>query len=852
MNNGECENLILNQHKVNAAQGLLSILQKKISIFRAANCLNRCTDNRSGVDSMRQMFRLSRVAFWGAVGLSLPLAATAAQAIAAEVTAAKTNSGKNALAHKTTIAATAMVIDGKLDEPAWQAAVQYNTFYQLVPATLAAHDNKVHARAFANADGVYVGLINYQKRDARQKQYNLQDGFMQADFNTIMLDFAGDGSGAYLFSVTLGGGIQDAAMTPQLTVDYDWDGVWQAANAETDDYWTTEFFLPWEAVSFRNKVGLDGLSSIGLSFQLYDLATNNVYGSQQQTRYRSDFYLNMPKERWEVPVKPQWQVLPYVTQQYDGAAGGSGHHTEIGLDLTYKPSHHQKISLALNPDFGQVDSDELNVNYSNVETLRTDKRPFFTQDLALFNLYSLQDTKLVHTRRIGAGSDDGSVRVTPIDVALRATHQGEQLSAGAFVVKEDPLSTGAGKEFAVLRSTYRQQQWQTGLLATHTKRPGLGREAETLSWDSQYQSATWSFQTVLSQSRLQPTAALAGQAAATLAASQRLGVKSRGEAFWGSGKYQFSPVLDVGVELLRMDDQYQINDLGYSQRRNWRYQALLGNYSHKPQWAADYLAASRLKHSLTLSQQSDDDGLQLSAKQTYLLSLLLGNGGQLESQMIYQTSGWQDNIGWHSDAFWLPPSWSRRLMYIGPYVGEFSWAASFQFDDEGLQGRVRQYGFDTTWLLHPNWTINFNHFLRRGNGWLVANSYNQLSSYDRELYMSVFKISGLLRDNLELGINLQWAVLTADTEQLYQVQAGQLQQRQGSDTSFSDQRLSTQFKLRYKLAPYSDLYLVYNRSGELYGITADDAAVPRWGNGLSQLWQQPQQDLWTAKIRYAF
>ena len=221
MNNGECENLILNQHKVNADQGLLSILQKKISIFRAANCLNRCIDNRSGIDSMRQMFRVSRVAFWCAVGLLLPLATTA-EVTAAEVTVAQTNSGTNTPAHAAT---TAMVIDGKLDEPAWQAAVQYNTFYQLVPATLAAHDNKVHARAFANADGVYVGLINYQKRDARQKQYNLQDGFMQADFNTIMLDFAGDGSGAYLFSVTLGGGIQDAAMTPQLTVDYDWDGV---------------------------------------------------------------------------------------------------------------------------------------------------------------------------------------------------------------------------------------------------------------------------------------------------------------------------------------------------------------------------------------------------------------------------------------------------------------------------------------------------------------------------------------------------------------------------------------------------------------------------------------------------
>lgn len=734
-----------------------------------------------------------------------------------------------------------LVIDGKLDEPAWQQAVQFRTFYQLVPATLIAHQDKVLARAFATADGVYVGLVNYQPRGARQQQYNLQDGFMQADFNTIVLDFAGDGSAAYLFSVTLGGGIQDGAMTPQLTVDYDWDGEWQAANHQTDDDWTTEFFIPWKAVSFRNKAGADGLSSIGLSFQLYDLATNQVYGSQQQSRFRSDFYLNMPKVQWAVPAKPQWQFLPYLTQQYQAAGTQqSGQHTNIGLDVSYKPSHYQSVSLALDPDFGQVDSDELSLNYSNVETLRTDKRPFFTQDLSLFNLYALQDNKLVHTRRIGAGSDDGEFRVTPIDFALRATHQGEQLSAGAFVVQEDSLRQGSGKSFAVLRSTYRQQQWQTGVLATQTKRPGLARLAETLSWDSQYQSPTWSFQTVFSQSRISEAAA---------------GVEApdvRGQAFWGSSKYQFSPVLDVALELLRMDKQYQINDLGYSQRSNWRYQALLANYAHTPQWAADWWSAKRLKHSLTLSTQSDDDGLSLAARQTYLLSLLLANGAQLESQLIYQTGGWQDNIGWRSDAFLLPPSWSRRLLYISPYVGQFSWAASFQFDDEGLNGKARQYGLDTTWLPHPNWTLNFNHFFRRGDGWLVANQRNQLSSYQRDLYQSVLKLSSLLTDRLELSVHLQWAVLTAQTEERYQVKANQLQRVMAPDTSFSDQRLSSQFKLRYQLAAYSDLYLVYNRAGELYGMAADADAVPRWGNGLSQLWQQPQQDVWTVKIRYAF
>lgn len=746
--------------------------------------------------------------------------------------------------------AAAMRIDGVLDEAAWQQAERTDRFYQVIPATLTEHDDKVSVRAFANADGVYVGIINYQKRGQRQKQYNLQDGFMQADFNNIMLDFAGDGTGAYLFSMTLGGGVQDGAMTPQLTVDYDWDGVWQVANHETDDYWTSEFFLPWSAVSFRHRPDQAGLSSIGLSVQLYDLASNHVFGSQPQTRSRSDFYLQMPKMRWAVPEQPQWQLLPYLTQQYDGVSAQQK--TNVGLDLTYKPSHQQKISLALNPDFGQVDSDELNLNYSNVETLRTDKRPFFTQDISLFNLYSLQDSRMIHTRRIGAGSDDRSQAITPIDWALRATQQGEQLNVGAFVVQEDQLSSGAGKSFAVLRSTYRQAQWQTGLLATRTERPWLARDADTLSWDSQYQSSSWSWQTVWSHSRIRQAVpvtatAVAEQLGKTATTSERQ--QQYGQAFWGTLKYQFSPGLDWALELLSIDKQFNNNDLGYMQRNNRQLQASVLNYSHQPLRLLDLLAANRLKHTLTLSNETDASGLRLPAKQTYLASLLLNNGGQLEAQQIYQRSGWQDNLGWRSEAFWLPKAWSHRLMYISPYVGQFSWAASLQFDDEGFGGQAHQYGLDTTWLPHPNWTLNFNHFFRRGNGWLVANQFNQLSSYQRDLYQTVLKLSGLLTDQLELSINLQWAVLMADTEQRYQIVANQLRPVAGLDSGFNDQRLSSQFKLRYKLAPYSDLYLVYNRAAGLYG---DDDSVPRWGHGLSQLWQQPQQDLWTAKIRYAF
>lgn len=74
---------------------------------------------------------------------------------------------------------------------------------------------------------------------------------MQADFNRVVVDFSGDGSSAYQFSVTLGGGSQDGVVTPSLNVDYDWDGDWHYANHIDDTYWTTELLIPWHTVSFQ-------------------------------------------------------------------------------------------------------------------------------------------------------------------------------------------------------------------------------------------------------------------------------------------------------------------------------------------------------------------------------------------------------------------------------------------------------------------------------------------------------------------------------------------------------------------------------------------------------------------------
>ena len=728
-------------------------------------------------------------------------------------------SGQSALANE-------IIVDGKLDEPQWQTATIYQDFYQVVPATLTQTQSKVEGRALATEEGLYIGFKNWQKHGERKKQYNLQDAFMQADFNRFVIDFSGDGSGAYIFAVTLGGGIQDAVLTPQLSSDYDWDGIWQSAFFEHADYWSSEVFIPWHSVSFKPNLNERDLAEVGVSLQLYELASNHIYGSQPQTTGNSDFYLNMPKIAAKIPKKQQWGIVPYITHQHDFV--GDNNQTDLGFDLVYKPDHHQKLSVAVNPDFGQVDSDELDLNYSTVETLVTDKRPFFTQDIGVMNVNAEQNTKLIHTRRIGAGSDDGQKVITPIDAAMRFVHQGESWQFAGFAALEDSLDSDAGKDFYVGRARYRENNWQSGLLLTQTDRPWLDRQARTAAWDSQYQSETWSWQTALLGSDV-----------------SEHNQQTQGYGFSANINYQFDANTSLKGRFLRLDDQFDNNDLGYRQRNNWRFNELY--YSQSVNYDSGFI--NRIQHNFQLNYESNDNGLKLPATQSYWASFILDNGSSFDTAFDYQTSGWDDLIGAGQGRYENRDLLRSWFFYGSPYTGLFSWAASFRLDQEGIDGLAQQYAVDMTWMPHENWSVKFNNFYRQGDGMVIASGPSQVTEYDRRLFHNYINVSGLLSDKLELSMIVQWAILDADTKTVYDISQNHLNPLSGIDNSFTDQRFTSQIKLRYRLGAYSDIYLVYNRGAMQFD---QEVGSKEWLSELNSMWQQRDQDQLTLKVRYLF
>jgi len=94
-----------------------------------------------------------------------------------------------------------------------------------------------------------------------------------------------------------------------------------------------------------------------------------------------------------IPTPKRLEVLPYALGRgtYDRPVFGSpfdhGHSYfgGAGLDVKYGLTSNLTLDAAVNPDFGQVESDPAFVNLTTVEQFLQERRPFFVEGASIFD-----------------------------------------------------------------------------------------------------------------------------------------------------------------------------------------------------------------------------------------------------------------------------------------------------------------------------------------------------------------------------------------------------------------------------------------------------------------------------------
>jgi Domain of unknown function (DUF5916)/Carbohydrate family 9 binding domain-like len=333
-------------------------------------------------------------------------------------------------------ATTPPLLDGSLDDPAWQNAPEFTDFTQHDPDDGKPPTMKTSVRIVYDDHAIYFGarMWDPQKPTALLVR---RDTFANYDFLSINIDAQHDRLSGNAFTVSPSNVQVDSVLYNDIGEDISWDGVWESATKILPDGWIAEVRIPFSQLRFPDKP----VHEWGLNITRRTVRNNEwvriVNTRKGQTGFVSHFadvtgiegiHRGRPLEL--VPytvarsdVRTRLDPADPLLERHDYRADG-------GLDLKYALTSSLTLTGTINPDFGQVEVDPAVVNLSQFETFYPEKRPFFTEGL---NIFRFGDTpapshfsfffppSLFYTRRIGRapqGVPDAGFVSAPSDTTI--------------------------------------------------------------------------------------------------------------------------------------------------------------------------------------------------------------------------------------------------------------------------------------------------------------------------------------------------------------------------------------------------------------------------------------------------
>jgi hypothetical protein len=698
--------------------------------------------------------------------------------------------------------ALAVEVDGRIDPGEWQGAQQVTGFRQVQPLTGAPASQPTEAWILATPDGLAIAFRNFQPASVPRTRQRVQRDFdEQVDRVNLMIDFDGDGRTGYNFTVSSTGGVADAVITNENNFNDDWDGSWRHAVSEDADSWSVEMLIPWYIAPMRKANGDVRTMKVYLDRVIGSTGERSAWpaASFERTRFLSDF------QQVEVPQFSQalLAVTPYISGLYDNVGGSSDF--DGGMDVFWKPNGQFQMTATINPDFGQVESDDLVVNFSATETFISDKRPFFTENQGLFEYTTPSDySQLLYTRRVGGPADDGEGS-GDITAAIKINGSLGQTKYGVFMADE---ADEVGRTFRALRLVRDFSNQNLGLMLTQTDRPYLDREATVLGVDHNWRpTPRWNVRTRVFGSQIEQSDTTQRDLGATVWADYEM------ERGW---RQQWI-AMHFGNDL-------QINDAGYLSRNstNYLHWEVKKRFADQPAESSYSSKEWRWR----VSSSHNNRGEHLNDQFRMSREGRLRDGSYEYAQININSAGVDDLLTRGHGSVNLPWRWIAFYEFERPRKGNWAHELSAELITGGLAGSDKvgySVEYEATYFFSDAFSVYGGFYGDHTPDWLVWQRDNLIGSFDgREWHINA-GLNWNIGNRQELRVKLQALAVDARQRQAYQVAANGDAIRSGDAIEdFNLTRLGFQVRYRYELAPLSYLYVVYARGGSAFEDRRDD------------------------------
>jgi hypothetical protein len=377
---------------------------------------------------------------------------------------------------------TAPVIDGVLDDPAWQDAPIISGFVQADPFEGLAASEETEVRVVYDDDAMYVGVLLHDSDPSQivTTDTRRDSNLSQQDSFQMVFDTFHDLQNGFVFGTNSAGIEYDAQIRNLGEPSAEWDASWEVQVRVVENAWMAEFRLPLRTlryaappqrwgVNFRRHMPRHRETSFWAPLE-------RIYGINRLSSAGQLTGLTLPAPR-------NLKILPYVVGSAnrnfvpnrptdgDGEWGGDakvGVTPSLNLDLTY------------NTDFAQVEVDTQQINLSRLNLRFPEKRGFFLENSGLFRVGMGNELDLFFTRRIGIDENTGGL--VPIVGGGRLSGRAGSLNVGLLNMQTEEFGFTPANNFTTARVSQELGN-RSSVGAIFVNRTGTGSLATDDDWN---------------------------------------------------------------------------------------------------------------------------------------------------------------------------------------------------------------------------------------------------------------------------------------------------------------------------------------------------------------------------------
>ncbi|WP_273567690.1 DUF5916 domain-containing protein [Maribacter halichondriae] len=303
-------------------------------------------------------------------------------------------------------------LDGALDEPFWENADGPHDFQQYFPSDSILAKNQTDIKMVYDNTTLYIGVTVKSIGDDWVIPSLRRDFRASGNDNVnLVFDTFNDGTNAFMFGINPYG-VQREVLISGGGLDLRgfntaWDVKWKGESKRYKGYYTAELAIPLTSFKFK-----EGETKWRFQCYRFDMQSNerSVWFNVPQNQlvislaFMGDMYFEKPLGKSRTPIA----LIPYINaiSEKDFETDIGDNRLKVGGDAKVSIGNGMNLDVTLNPDFSNVEVDDIITNLTRFEIGLPERRQFFTDNSDLFGSFGgSRDANPFFSRRIGIARD---------------------------------------------------------------------------------------------------------------------------------------------------------------------------------------------------------------------------------------------------------------------------------------------------------------------------------------------------------------------------------------------------------------------------------------------------------------